>query len=104
MPGINFQALRSEVTISQVLDLVGFVPGRRRGEQLRGPCPIHRSQTPDSRTFSVNVKRNTYRCFKCRSAGNQLDLWAAATNQELYSATLELCKKLNLVVPWVYRW
>lgn len=102
MPGIQFQAVRSQVSISQVLDLLGFVPNSRRGAQLRGPCPVHGSQTAGSRSFAVHLQRNAYNCFSCRSAGNQLDLWAAATKQDLHSATADLCQRLQLAIPWVH--
>jgi len=38
---------------------------------------------------------NAYRCFHCGSAGNQLDLWVAATKQPLYQAAIELCQRLD---------
>ena len=41
MPGIDLRQVRREITIQQVLDLLGFVPTARRGPRLRGPCPIH---------------------------------------------------------------
>jgi hypothetical protein len=45
--------------------------------------------------------KNTYRCFRCGSAGNRLDLWAAATKRELHQAAIDLCEKVRISVPWI---
>jgi len=87
--------------MNQVLDLLGFATCVRSDSQLRGPCPLHGSASDKSRSFSVNLAKNAYRCFKCGSAGNQLDLWAASQNMTLYDATLDLCKRLGVEVPWI---
>lgn len=99
MPPIDFRALRTAVNIATVLDLLAFVPTARRGNQLRGPCPVHRSALSDSRSFSANLAKNAWRCFHCRQSGNQLDLWAAATRQSLYQAASDLCAQLRQPVP-----
>jgi len=99
MAGVDFHALRSQIDIRAVLNLLGFLASERRGDHVRGPCPVHGARLPESRSFSIHLKRNAYRCFRCGSQGNQLDLWAAATRQPLYEATLDLCAKLHLRVP-----
>jgi hypothetical protein len=97
MSGIDFRGLRSQVGMEAVLDLLGFVPSRRRGGQVRGPCPLHRPPRPGSRSFSAHL--NVYRCFHCGSSGNQLDLWAAATRQPLNQVAIVLCEKLHRPLP-----
>ena len=77
MPGIDFHAVRSMISMAQVLELIRFVAHECSGDQLRGPCPVHGSKSQKSRSFSVNLARSAYQCFKCGSWGNQLDLWAA---------------------------
>ena len=89
------------VSMKDVLDLLGFVTVTVSANQLRGPCPLHRSDSSKSRIFSVNLAKNTFQCFKCRAAGNHLDLWVAATKQRIYEATLDLCNRLNRPVPWL---
>jgi DNA primase len=37
-----------------------------------------------------------FHCFKCGRSGNALDLWAQATRQTIYDATIDLCQKLNI--------
>ena len=99
MAAIDFHALRDQVGMGEVLDLLGFVPTQRHGSQVRGPCPLHGQHSPLSRSFSANLEKNAYRCFHCGSSGNQLDLWMAATRQPLYQAASQLCEKLHQPVP-----
>jgi DNA primase len=84
-----------------VLELIGFVPSQPHGDQLRGACPIHGSTSRKSRIFSVNLARNAFRCFTCGSSGNQLDLWAAVTKTDLHAATIQLCERLQIGIPWI---
>jgi DNA primase len=104
MAGINYRELRASISIAEILRLIGFVPAQACGPQLRGPCPVHGSRSKSSRVFSVNLKTNVYRCFKCGSAGNQLDLYAAITKKSLYEAAIDMCEKLNRDTPWIHRW
>jgi len=104
MPGIDFRAVRSMVTIEQVLKLAGYEAEVVSNGQLRGPCPVHGSSSPRSRSFSVNLAKNTYHCFKCGSEGNHLDLWSALTKTTVYAAAIDLCERLQLDVPYVNRW
>ena len=103
MPGIDFNRLRVEITMEQVLRLLGFQPVRCQGDQLHGPCPVHGSTSRRSRIFSVNLRSGRYYCHKCRSHGNQLELWAAARKLPFYSAMLDLCQALGHNVPWITR-
>jgi hypothetical protein len=90
------------VSIEEVLALLGFVPASRSGAQVRGCCPLHPgSGTGKGRTFSVNLELNSFQRFKCKAAGNQLDLWARANQQKAFEAALDLCNKLNREVPWL---
>jgi DNA primase len=104
MPGIDFNKLRQEITMEQVLNLLDFEPTQRSGDQWYGPCPLHASTSNRPRHFSVNVALGRYRCHKCHSQGNQLELWAAFTRQSLYQAAINLCHQLGREVPWVRRW
>jgi len=104
MPGIDYRQLRASIAIAEILRLIGFIPVQACGPQLRGPCPVHGSRSPKSRVFSVNLQTNAYHCFKCGSAGNQLDLYAAVTKQSLYQAAIDLCKQINCPTPWIERW
>jgi DNA primase len=101
MPGIDFAELRRRLHVNQVLELLDFVPRQRQGNQVRGPCPVHGSRAPRSRSFAAHLGRHCWHCFRCGAGGNALDLWAAVTRRPLYQAALDLCCRLHLEVPWL---
>ena len=99
MPGIDYRELRRQITMREVLDLIGFQPTSRRGPQLRGPCPIPGCRSASDRSFSVHLARQVYHCFACHSRGNTLDLWAAVRGLPTYKAALDLCHVTKLDLP-----
>jgi DNA primase len=99
MPGIDFVLLRRQISLTQVLNLVGFTATTRRGPQLRGPCPVHGSKSPRSRSFAAHVEKNCWHCFRCGAGGNALDLYLAVTKLPVYEGALELCTRLRVPVP-----
>jgi DNA primase len=101
MAGIDYAALRRQLRLGPVLELLGFEPSTRSGAQARGPCPVHRSRTPGSRSFAAHLERHCWHCFRCGACGNPLDLWTAATKLPLYEAALDLCRRLHLEIPWL---
>jgi DNA primase len=101
MPALDYPAARAQLPLADVLGLLGFVPRRRHGQQLRGPCPLHRSHSTTSRSFAAHVGKNVWHCFRCGAGGNALDLWAAVTHQPLHAAVLDLCQRLGRDVPWL---
>jgi len=104
MPGVDFNVLRTEITMEQVLNQLGFQPTNRSGNQLHGPCPVHGSTSSGRPTFSVNLDSGRYYCHKCRSHGNQLELWAAVNKLPMYEAAIDVCRALGREVPWIQRW
>jgi DNA primase len=100
MPAIDLAKVRSLVSMEQVLTLLNFMPTCRNGHWLRGPCPVHRSRG-SSRVFWVDLATHRYRCFKCHSAGRQLDLWAAVQRLSVHDAAKDLCERLAIPVPWL---
>ena len=104
MPGVNFQVVREQITMREVLRQLRFEATVQRGDQWRGPCPVLGSKNPLSRSFSVNVRLGRYRCFVCGSGGNALELWSAVRGVNLHAAAVELCQLLGIDVPWVSRW
>jgi DNA primase len=100
MPGIDFRLARSQVRLAEVLELLGFAPSGGGGQQLRGPCPVHRSRTPRSRSFAAHLGRGVWRCFRCGAGGNVLDLWAAVSGQPIHTAVIDLYTRLGRAVPW----
>ena len=102
MPGIDFRQLRAEITMAEVLDLLGIVVMERKGDQVRGRCPFHEpSACGKHRAFSANLRRHIFHCFKCQAGGNQLDLWVRASKKTIHEAALELCARLHKDVPYL---
>jgi putative transposase len=92
-PAIDFEAVKSRVSIAAVLKLLGIEVTK---VQHRGSCPLHGSTRGTSRCFSANQEKNVFHCFKCGQSGNALDLWAKATQQTPYDAALDLCARLGI--------
>jgi len=101
MPSIDFHRLRAEITMRQVLEVIGFTPLRATGDQWYGACPLHEASGQRERCFSVNVATGRYYCHRCRSHGNQLELWAAFLGQPLHPAAIQLCRAIGRDVPWI---
>jgi len=98
---INYRQLRATVRIEEILSWMNWDATSRVGDQLRGPCPFctarqtNTSSTDPRRTFSVNTQRNIYRCFRCVSGGNALDLWASYRKLSIYAAAEEIQTRLS---------
>lgn len=96
---IDYQALRDRVTFDQVLRAIG--QPIRNGSQHRGPCPLHEPESTSGRSFSVNLKRNIFRCFDsaCRAQGNVLEFWMAYRQLPLYEAAEDLARTMRIDLP-----
>ena len=103
MPGIDFNKLREQITMEEVLDLLGFEPSLGTDDQWYGPCPFHETRV-GTHPFSVNVARRRFFCHKCRRHGNQLELWTQFTRHPFHSACILLCHALGRDIPWIHRW
>lgn len=100
---IDYQALRQAVTIAQVLELLGWAPVSQTGAQLRGACPIHKSSSERSRSFSVNLEKHVFQCFSCGKKGNHLDLWQTVTGLPIYEAALDLACRLHVDLERIHK-
>jgi DNA primase len=99
MPLVDLRQARADIRLGWVLGLLGGQPRQRRGEQVRGACPLHGSTAPRGRSFSAHLGRGVWHCFRCGASGNALDLWARATGQSLYQAVVDLYDRLGQEVP-----
>jgi len=99
--GVDFAAIRSQVTIRQVLHRLGHLDRLQViGSEHRGPCPVHGCDDGHNRSFSANIEKNVFRCFSpsCGAGGNVLDLWAAVHKLPLREAALDLVETFHLDV------
>ncbi len=93
---VDFKQVKARVSIEDVLGRYGLV-GRltRKGDQLVGMCPIHHQGgegKSHKQQFSVNVKKNAFRCFaaSCGKKGDQIALVAALEGVAMRKAGLLL--------------
>ena len=88
---VDFQAVKAAVTMQMVLDHYGVNGLKRFGEDLRGPCPIHRGNI-NTKHLSVNPSKNGFKCFasSCGARGNVLDFVAAMEHCTVRDAALKL--------------
>ena len=98
-PAIDFTAVKAAITMTAVLQLLGFHSASTRGVQQRGACPLHGATCGTARCFSANLDDHTFHCFKCGRSGNALDLWAQANRLPPYDAAVDLCQRLNIPLP-----
>ena len=70
MSSVDFKALRSSVTLEQVLAMLDVKLLKKSNEQLRGPCPICSHQ----KTFVVTPGKGLWICFSkdCGSKGGDM--------------------------------
>lgn len=88
---VDFKVIKETVNMQMVLDHYGIKGLRKFGEELRGPCPIHKGPQ-GSKNFTVNVRKNAFKCFLdgCESRGNVLDFVAAMEVCSVRDAALKL--------------
>jgi transposase len=99
-PRVDYAFLRQQINMEQVLAHLGLLARLRgRGQQRRGPCPLHSHPAAAERTFSVHLDKDVFRCFhaECAAQGNALDLWAAVHRLPLYEAALHLAETFGLL-------
>ena len=98
-PRVDFAFLREHVKMEHVLEHLGLMRQLHgRGQQRRGPCPVHGEATDGGRSFSVHLGKGVFRCFHadCGAQGNVLDLWAAVHGLGVYEAALHLAQTFGL--------
>ena len=85
---VDFKAVKSAVSMQQLLDRYQINWLRKSGGELRGRCPIHKGDGQDA--FHVNVSKNAFNCFSCHARGNVLDFVAAMEKCSVRDAALKL--------------
>lgn len=93
---MDFRALKRLARMEDVLELIGWQENFRRGQQLRGKCPLHESANLRSRSFSVNLERKIWQCFKCRKGGDLIDLVREKEALTTMEAAIAIANYCNL--------
>lgn len=88
---VDFKNVKEAVNMQMVLDHYGVKGLIKSGDELRGPCPIHKG-SKKSKNFTVNTRKNAFKCFSsdCGARGNVLDLVAAMEQCSVRDAALKL--------------
>lgn len=93
-PFVDFRAVKAAVTISMALDHYGVNWLRKKGDELRGRCPIHKGEGTD--TFHANLTKNAFQCFSCKARGNVLDFVAAMEQCTARDAAVKLAEWFSI--------
>lgn len=88
---VDFKAIKALVGMEMVLNHYGIKGLSQNGDELRGPCPIHKGPSR-SKNFTVNMHKNAFKCFsqKCSAKGNVLDFVAAMEGCNVREAAVKL--------------
>src|SRR5258707_14408519 len=92
---VDFKAVKTAVTLQMVLGHYGVNWLRKKEDELRGRCPIHKGEGTD--TFHANLIKNAFHCFSCRSRGNVLDFVAAMEQCTVRDAAVKLAEWFSVV-------
>lgn len=70
---LDFRQLREAVSLEQVLAAKGLLGAfHQRGDNLVGPCPLHRGDNPQA--FVVSRTKNRWYCFtRCQRGGDVIE-------------------------------
>ena len=98
MPGVDFERIRAEITMEQVLNLLGFEPLSRSGVAMVRAVPCTDCGSGRRRrSFSVNVAIGRYYCHRCHSHGNR---WSSGQRQP---SRAFIKRRLTSAVAWAAR-
>lgn len=106
MVWINFRELREKLDFREVLEYYGVEVNAKNHVQHHGTCPLptHEGrQRPASPSFSANLDKKIWRCFRCGAQGNILDFACLmerrdpSSSQDLRQVALELGRRFGIV-------
>ena len=94
---IDFELLKSQLTIKEVLSAYGITHLKQAGQQLRGACPLHEGS--NDRQFVVWPEKNSWRCFgACNSSGDIIQLVSLLLGISNHQAAHDLTRRFDLMV------
>lgn len=94
---LDLARLRSQIPPLEVLRRWGWRGHWTPSDQYRGPCPIHGSRSPRSRSLSVGAE--LVFCHSCGWWGDAVELWAWRHHWPVLVAAYDLCRTLGIPPP-----
>jgi DNA primase len=93
---VDFKAVKSAITMEQVLQHYGLLNQfKRSGDNLSGPCPIHKGSNPTQ--FRASTTKNIWNCFsECKHGGNTLDFIARMDGVSIHAAATKAIEWFHL--------
>jgi len=92
---VDFRKVKEVVDFQRLLDHYGITGLTRNGDELRGPCPVHKGNAR-TKHFTVNLRKNAFKCFfascEAHKGGNVLDFVAAMEHCSVRDAALKLAE------------
>jgi DNA primase len=96
VPWVDYGELRRRLDMEEVLAWMDWRANSRKGEYLRGSCPLcGESKSPRARNFVVHINRKIFKCFGCDEGGDVLVLWSKYHKIEENQAANELQNRLK---------
>jgi len=99
MTWINFQTVRENLDVSEVLSHYGFDVRPNGQDQVKICCPFHDDHKP---SCGLNLTKGVFNCFSCQAKGNILDFVARMEGfdpdqpRELRRAALLACEVFEI--------
>lgn len=88
---VDFKAVKEAVSMLALLEHYGIAGTlKKRGEELRGKCPLHDGDGKES--FHASLTKNAFQCFSCKAKGNVLDFVAAKEKCNVREAAVKLAE------------
>ncbi|HEY1866825.1 MAG TPA: DNA primase [Candidatus Cybelea sp.] len=83
--------IRARVDIAALIG--GYVPLKKRGNDLVGLCPFHAEKTP---SFHVHPDRGFFKCFGCGTGGDAITFVQKSENLDFAEAVRSLAAKAGI--------
>lgn len=91
---IDFRLLKETISMYQVLALIGWTASQITRTGRRGPCPLHGSRSPASRSLAVTT--DGYFCHGCKANGDVLSFWSKLKGLSPLEAAHDLADEFGI--------
>ncbi len=96
MPLIPPETIEQIQSANDIVDVVeGYFPLKRAAGMFKATCPFHAEKTP---SFSVNPKRQIFKCFGCGAGGNVIRFVMMYENLDFVSAARKLAERAGIKI------